>query len=216
MARQNSFKYKIDIEPLKQFGERLGSISESQIGQATVEALNTITEGLYELGRDRMIKNINLDDSYVKGKMELTKATVGNPTSSVRADGRDTVLGRFDAKPVTASTVSPAGKLKGNPRLGIPAGRKQAGVTVRVQRDQVNSDFVPRGFLLPLRAGNVDGGNGLGVFARSRDGTLKHRYGPSPYQLFRKQIPDLLNEADEAFEIEATDRVGELLRKALE
>jgi hypothetical protein len=215
VARQTTFKYKIDTTPLLQLGERLGLISDKQLAEVTVAALNTVTEGLYELGRDRMIKNINLEDSYVKGKMSLEKATAGRPTSTIQAASRDTVLGRFDARPVTAPTVTSSTGLKGNQRLGIQPGRKQAGVALRVKRDQVNVDFVPRGFLLPLRAGKVEGGNGWGVFARSKNGKLKHRYGPSPYQLFRHQIPGLSDEADESFEIDVLDRVDDLIRKAL-
>jgi hypothetical protein len=46
-------------------------------------------------------------------------------------------------------------------------------------------------FAQPLRAGNVDGGNGLGVFVRSRYGELRHTYGPQVYQMFRTQIDNI-------------------------
>ena len=43
-----------------------------------------------------------------------------------------------------------------------------------------------KAFLLPLRAGTVAGGNGMGIFVRLPSGELKHLYGPSPDQVFRR------------------------------
>ena len=37
-----------------------------------------------------------------------------------------------------------------------------------------------------LRAGTVAGGNGMGIFVRLPGGEIKHLYGPSPDQIFRR------------------------------
>lgn len=216
-AGKRSFNIEFDVGALLNMGARLGEIDAQSLSAETVEALNAVTENIYDVGRSRMIRNINLTDEYLKRKMELKTATPADPKASITAVGRPTVLGRFDSKPVVADAVSPRHKLKGNAALGIPVGKKQAGVSLRVKRSEVNVDFVPRGFLLPLRAGNVDGGNGFGVFARGRGyrAKAKHRTGPSPYQLFKVQIPKLIDEAGDAFEIEVVDRVNQLIDKAL-
>lgn len=56
---------------------------------------------------------------------------------------------------------------------------------------------MPGAFLIPMRAGTEAGGNGKGVFIRTGKGRgdIKHLYGPSPDQLFRRyreeNLPDI-------------------------
>ena len=127
---------------------------------------------------------------------------------------RRAIARQIAARPAIVPNVHPGGK--GNRALGIPAGQKQRGVTVEVIRGQRNAGFVPGGFLLPLRRGNQDGGNGFGVFARTKGGQLRHRYGPSVYQLFAYQADRILADVADDLENTLVEQVDAALQKALE
>lgn len=216
MARD--YALKIDATQVVKLGERLAQASGEEIGLASVTALNEVVDRTYELARDKMIAGINLTDDYLRRRMTLQHATPGKPVASITASGArnaTTVLGRYDAKPVIV--VNNKGRPgKGNKALGIPPGQKQAGVTVEVTRGQISDGFVPRGFLLPLNRGTETGGNGMGVFARSRDGKLRHRYGPSVYQLFAYQVERIVNDVADDLEDTLAEQVDLALQKAIE
>ena len=216
MARD--YALKIDAAQVVKLGERLAQVSGEEIGRASVTALNEVVDRTYELARDKMIAGINLTDDYLRRRMTLQHATPGKPVASITASGArnaTTVLGRYDAKPViVANNKGRPGK--GNKALGIPPGQKQAGVTVEVTRGQISDGFVPRGFLLPLNRGTEAGGNGMGVFARTKDGKLRHRYGPSVYQLFAYQVERIVNEVTDDLEDTLAEQVDLALQKAIE
>lgn len=216
MARD--YALKIDAAQVVKLGERLAQVSGEEIGRASVTALNEVVDRTYELARDKMIAGINLTDDYLRRRMTLQHATPGKPVASITASGArnaTTVLGRYDAKPViVANNKGRSGK--GNKALGIPPGQKQAGVTVEVTRGNVSDGFVPRGFLLPLNRGTEAGGNGMGVFARTKDGKLRHRYGPSVYQLFAYQVERIVNDVTDDLEDTLAEQVDLALQKAIE
>lgn len=216
MARD--YALKIDAAQVVKLGERLAQVSGEEIGRASVTALNEVVDRTYELARDKMIAGINLSDDYLRRRMTLQHATPGKPVASITASGArnaTTVLGRYDAKPViVANNKGRPGK--GNKALGIPPGQKQAGVTVEVTRGNVSDGFVPRGFLLPLNRGTEAGGNGMGVFARTKDGKLRHRYGPSVYQLFAYQVERIVNDVADDLEDTLAEQVDLALQKAIE
>ena len=216
MARD--YALKIDASQVVKLGERLAQVSGEEIGRASVTALNEVVDRTYELARDKMIAGINLSDDYLRRRMTLQHATPGKPVASITASGArnaTTVLGRYDAKPViVANNKGRPGK--GNKALGIPPGQKQAGVTVEVTRGNVSDGFVPRGFLLPLNRGTEAGGNGMGVFARTKDGKLRHRYGPSVYQLFAYQVERIVNDVTDDLEDTLAEQVDLALQKAIE
>lgn len=216
MARD--YALKIDASQVVKLGERLAQANGEEIGRASVTALNEVVDRTYELARDKMIAGINLTDDYLRRRMTLQHATPGKPVASITASGArnaTTVLGRYDAKPVIV--VNNKGRPgKGNKALGIPPGQKQAGVTVEVTRGNVSDGFVPRGFLLPLNRGTEAGGNGMGVFARTKDGKLRHRYGPSVYQLFAYQVERIVNDVTDDLEDTLAEQVDLALQKAIE
>ena len=212
MTKARTLALKIDTRELDTLRDRLGEMTGEEIGRATVTALNGVVDRAYELARERMIAGINLSDDYLRRRMRVEHATKGKPVASITASGARndmTVLGRFDAKPraVPTKTQRPPGPR----RVPVQPGQKQAGVTVSVTRG--NEDFIERGFMLPLRRGTQAGGNGYGVFARSRDGTLKHRYGPSVYQLFAYQVQTVSYAAEEDLEETLIEQVTEVLQK---
>jgi hypothetical protein len=210
---------KLDVKPLEQLADALGRIDGNDLANANVDALNVVVDKTYDLARERMIRDINLTDQYVQSKMRVDRASRGDPRASITAFGgaaNNTPLGRYDAQPVLVPRKDARRSSQQGPnRIGLPAGMKQAGVTVAVKRGSDNSGFVPRGFLLPLRRGNRAGGNGLGVFARDRQGKLKHFYGPSPYQLFAYQVDRIEGDVTELLEDELTNYVTNAIQKAL-
>lgn len=212
MAR--NFDLRIDATQVEALAQRLARADGEDVGRASVAALNEVVDRTFDLSRERMIAGINLDDPYLRRRMSVRHATRGKPEAEITARGDSTSLGRFDARPVIVPNVRKGGK--GNKALGIPAGEKQRGVTVEVIRGQRNSGFVPGGFLLPLRRGNQDGGNGFGVFARTKGGALRHRYGPSIYQLFAYQADRILEDVADDLENTLIQQVDDALQKALE
>lgn len=216
MAR--NYALKIDATQVQKLGERLAQASGEEIGQASVTALNDVLDRTYDLARDKMIAGINLEDQYLRRRMSVSHATPAKPVASITASGARnavTVLGRYDAKPVIV-TNNKGRPGKGNKRLAIPSGQKQGGVTVEVTRGNVSDGFVPRGFLLTLNRGTEAGGNGMGVFARTKDGKLRHRYGPSVYQLFAYQVEHILNDVTDDLEDTLAKQVELAMQKAIE
>lgn len=219
MARRD-FSINIDVTALAGFADRLGTLSVEQIADGGVQALNDVVDATYDVARERMNAGINLSDDYLRRKMRVDHATRGKPEASITAFGssegrkqNNTVLGRFDPKVVTVAaseSKSWAGRIP-----GVAKGSKQAGVTIEVVRGSRSSRFVPRGFLLPLKRGKEAGGNGFGVFARRKNGDIKHRYGPSVYQLFAFQAVRIEDEVGEALGQELVDQINEVLLKAL-
>lgn len=215
MSNTRTLALNIDTRQVEAFRDRLAEMSGEEIGRASVTALNEVVDRAYELSRERMIAGINLSDEYLRRRMRVEHATKGKPVASITASGARndmTVLGRFDAKPraVPTKTQRPAGPR----RVPVQPGQKQAGVTVSVTKG--NADFIERGFMLPLKRGTEAGGNGFGVFARSRDGTLKHRYGPSVYQLFAYQAQTVSYAAEEDLAETLIEQGTEVLQKAIE
>lgn len=213
MAR--NYALKIDATKVESLAARLGRVTGEEFAVATTDSLNEVVDRTYDLARDRMIAGINLDDAYLRRRMTVRHATRNRPEASITANGSsNTPLARYNAQPVIAPATSKG--VRGNPRLGLPAGQKQAGVTVEVIRGQRNDGFVPGGFLLPLRRGAEVGGNGMGVFARTRNGELRHRYGPSVYQLFAYQAERIVEEVTDDLEDTLVERVNKAMEKALD
>lgn len=215
MARVGSF-IKFDTSDVARLGQTLGDITGAGLAVATVTALNAVVDRTYDLSRDRITTGINLSDDYLRRRMSVERATASKPVASITASGARndmTVLGRFNARPNVVPNRAP-GKRKGFGALGIQPGSKQQGVTVEVRRGADAS--VDRGFLLPLNKGTESGGNGFGVFARTKDGRLRHRYGPSVYQLFSYQIPRITDEVADDLEETLLAQVDEQMQRAFE
>lgn len=157
---------------------------------AGAAAANEVAEQVeIEAARD-ITQELNLPASYIRAKFLTRKAKRLGDIAIVAARKRPTRLARYAAEQITA----PAPRAKGDTMRGIPAGRKQAGITVKVKRAGGRSKPIRDAFFLPLRAGKVDGGNGMGVFTRFGN-KIEQEYGPSPDQLFRawvaKHRPDI-------------------------
>lgn len=178
------------IESIVKAAKRLRTVPEAS-ARAACRAVNTVAARVTTMAKRDIAAQINLPQSYVAQQMRTKPATAAMPAAEVRMRLRAVRLARFSA----AQISKPAKRAKGDARRGIGAGRKQAGVAVKVARTG-GRKTMPGAFLLPLRAGNTAGGNGMGVFIREGQSRgMKHLYGPSPDQLFRRwraeALPDI-------------------------
>ena len=195
MAR--SYRIALDVDLLEGISKRLEAVTPERLSAAVVTSINAVTERTFEFSRERMIAGINLSDSYLRRRMSVDQATRSRPEGTITASGAKTditILGRYGAQAVIGKDRSRKGK--GNKALGIAPGYKQEGVTVSVTTGS-QKNFAT-GFLLPLRKGDIAGGNGFGVFTRSKGSKrIQNRLGPSVYQLFAANLDAASYEAEE-------------------
>lgn len=152
MARQRIFDVKIDVAQIEALKDRLGQIDPSELGKALVETLNEVTEQTYDLSRKHILSSVNLDDPYIRSRIEVKPATSVSPKAEIVATGEGkmtTGLGHYGPYQLrqgvnwTNSRIQAMGKKigpwpnwelrEGDSGRGISAGEKQAGVTVSVK-----------------------------------------------------------------------------------
>lgn len=168
--------------------------------RAGYRAVNAVAAKVATQARRDIAGQVNLPQSYIADQMHTSKASPTNPVATIRMRMRAVRLARFAATQITKASP----RAKGDARRGIGKGRKQAGVAVKVARQGARKTMAGA-FLIPLRVGKADGGNGMGVFLRTgkdRD-AIEHKYGPSPDQLFRRwrieAAPDIKRMLAEAY-----------------
>lgn len=202
------------FDQLKRVAANLRAAPEAA-ERAAYRAVNTVVRKVSTQARRDIAAQINLPQSYIEDKTQLTLATSKKAIAYIRMRMTAVRLARFDAKQITRVAKNPV-RTKGDALRAIPAGRAQAGVSVRVSRTG-GRKTLQGAFLLPLRAGKVDGGNGFGIFVRGGSsaetnaldmgfsarrtpgrsgpihstrrravGNMRHLYGPSPDQLFKR------------------------------
>ena len=208
---------RIDMAQVEALTGKIGKLEPAELGSNLVSAINEVADRAYDFARKRMTDSVNLTDDYVRRKMVVQAATAQRPEARITASGARedmTVLGRYDAKMILAprKTTNRARPTTGGLRL--PSGMRQNGVEVKVRKTGGDSE-IEYGFLQPLRAGKTDGGNGLGVFARSKSGVKRHRYGPAVYQLFRTQMPNITDDVGEDLQRTVGDAAEANLREIL-
>lgn len=208
---------RIDMAQVEALTGKIGKLEPAELGSNLVSAINEVADRAYDFARKRMTDSVNLTDDYVRRKMVVQAATAQRPEARITASGARedmTVLGRYDAKMILAprKTTNRARPTTGG--LRIPSGMRQNGVEVKVRKTGGDSE-IEYGFLQPLRAGKTDGGNGLGVFARSKSGVKRHRYGPAVYQLFRTQMPNIKDDVGEDLQRTVGDAAEANLREIL-
>ncbi|MBS0357535.1 MAG: phage tail protein [Proteobacteria bacterium] len=205
------------IEKLAKLAAKVRSVPA--VGErAMYRALNQTGAKVRTLAIREVTSELNLKTAYVRDKIWMLKAGPGRLQVDIIAERDDIRLTNYDARQVTA----PAVRAKGDSLRGIPGGRKQAGVSVRVGKGAPRKT-IKSAFLLPLRAGKTSGGNGLGVFVRGSDlgsvgkigsvtpttrggsrfnwkkGELKQLYGPAVYQVFLRFKKHVLGEQGDLF-----------------
>lgn len=201
----------VDISALERLANSLGSLDSASIGQAAMTAVNAVADETYDMVRPRMLQTINLPDAYLQERMVVKHATSPDTTvsASIIATGSKpmlTTLARYNALQLVTAAKSP--RARGNPARGIPAGMKAAGVSVEVTRG--SAKVMPGAFMMPLK----NGSGRMGVFTRD-GGKLKHRYGPSVYQMFNTIAGDILGPVGDTLADRVALEAEKLLEKAL-
>jgi hypothetical protein len=201
---------KVDTSQIDAVARRFG-LSAEQVPRVQYMAINRIAEKAQTRSRRMIVAQVNLPDAYVRARMWLTKASEGRPVAIISARRRATTLASYGAKQMTVA----AKRAKGDARRNIAAGRKQAGISVLVSR--ANGRKPMRGaFFMPLRAGKIAAGNGMGVFIREgANGEPVHLYGPSVDQVFSGVIDDIVPEIRVEFETEMTRLATLEIRKSI-
>lgn len=150
----------------------------AQSARAGLAAVNDVASTVMTAASRDISQRYNLPATYTREQFTQRPATTANPTAVIAARKRGTRLARFEANQITAA----AKRAKGDNSRGIAHGRKQAGISIKVKR-QGARQTLKHAFFLPLRAGKVDGGNGMGIFTHEGS-RLKHHYGISPSQAY--------------------------------
>jgi hypothetical protein len=208
----------VNVENVVGLSDRLSRLTGSEIAAITVPVLNEVATRTYDMARDRITTTINLSDDYLRKRFRVDKATERNPKAVITALGgkeNATPLGRYG--PVKMVLIPKKDKRnRGQGKLPLN-GMRQRAVTIEVTKGKPLSLLYA--FAQPLRAGNVDGGNGLGVFTRIKGKTGKkdytHRYGPQVYQMFRTQIgnieDDVLDDMEQSLLVAADNAIAKVL-----
>lgn len=181
-----AMSFKIDTSEVKQLVNFTGKF-EDAIARAEFRAVNKVAEKANTRSRREITTRVNLSATYVRDRMTLTKAILGRPTATIVGRGRATTLTSYGAKQLTSA----APKSRGSAALGIPAGRKAAGISVGVDprkgRRTMNGAFFVR----------FENGY-KGVFSRQANdngkgnwGGIWHKVGPSVDQTFSLVIRDI-------------------------
>lgn len=183
-----ALEVKLDLSQVQGVADALGKVGPAAINAGARRVVNQVVENTYETIRPRMIRTINLTDTYLKERMEVqyAKDSVGNNINAqIVASGSKpslTSLFRYGAEMLHQEVLHPH-RSKGDfsHQRKLSPGTKGAGAMVEVTRG--SPKVVERGFFMPLKGT----GGKVGLFKRMGKGekNYKHLYGPSVYQLFK-------------------------------
>lgn len=213
MARQTLVSLKLDTTELDDLVQRLGHLSNEDLGAAMVEAVNETTRATYELGRKTMLSGINLQDAYLLRRMQVDLATTSAPKATITAlggRGFTTGLSHYSVQQLTKPARSKLYRLKGYPKLGIPAGSKTDGVSVEVvggSRKRMGSVFAMTKF--------TDADGNFVLFSRDKLGKIKSKKGLSVYQLFSAAIPKIKDQTMDDLEKSVVKEAESAMMKVL-
>ena len=184
---KNQFSVTVSADEVLAQAKRLDGINGATIN-ALLTRVVTQAAGQFDVqARRAMNAGIALDDGYISSRMDLhDEAGIPRVTITTAGPGQSgqrglTILGHYSP---AVTYVAGKGPTKGDPKRGVPAGQRAAGVQVSVRRGQPK--VIPGAFTMTLLRG-TKAGDKTGVFIRE-GGKVKHLYGVSPYSLFRFQI----------------------------
>jgi hypothetical protein len=210
---RNLIEIKIDTSQIEALQSRLSEIDPAKLGETLVTTLNQVASETYDLARNSITAGINLQDGYIRDRIQLEKATRNRPVAEIVAPAEKklmTGLGHYGAMVLEQGTrwstedgIERRYKIgpwpyweprKGDPGRGFDEGEKARGVSVEVRR---GSRKEMRGvFTIPGKEHDDGspvlfigtGRPGKGVMDRKRKESrqgVEALYGPSVYQLFR-------------------------------
>lgn len=205
-----SIRFDVTFERLDEVVKNLDGTPE-KVTEIIAGRINAYADKAAEDVKRETVASINLKPSYVDDKVKVDlRASTSNLVAEVSAPKRSTLLSRFGAQQKAIANVwtkakyiekfgsqftrvrLPNGKSapwierKGDKLRGIQKGQKSHGISIRVAA-KGNTKRLSTAFFMPIRAGNIEGGNGLGVFRRPKaGGKPKALYGPSVDQIARR------------------------------
>jgi hypothetical protein len=222
---------KFDTTDLSDVVDKLQVLDSQTLREMRESTVEVVSLSVRNAAVAQTVKELNVTQEYVESRLERRpgKREVLLTRDLVVSEVRGTTLQRFgsgvrqETKPTNWSNtdimqltrkfgftggtiVGPRAQLPngvysriwtkriGDKSRGIPENEKAAGVSVDVNRKGMKR--IGTAFTMPLR-----NGNGIGVFQR-KGGNVKHLYGPSVYQVFRRYAQE--KEADIMAELQDT------------
>lgn len=196
-VRTNSFSIKIDNAPVDALAGRIEALANRALLRlSAVDAVNEVAARFDAAARKGMNAGINLSDAYIASKMAATRAVSAGRTvrAEIVARGDLTIMGHY-----------PVEQRRGT--NGV-RGRRASGVGVEITKGAAK--IVDKWFLMRLRNSGK-----MGVFYRPQGGKPVHKYGPSPYSLFRHQIDTRGDDLAADLAATVAGRAADAIQKAL-
>lgn len=183
---------KITTSGMRAAEQKLAAIAGAE-ARARMRAVNKVAAKARTEASVRIRAEVKLKASDINepGRFVVVKATLDNQEATLKASQKALNLATYGARQL-AQAVKNKARSKGNPKLGIPAGRKQAGLSVHVRR----RTKLGKAFFLP---------GTQAAFIRTDAGKndIKPIFGPSVAQVFGwikpKLATDIMPELRQAY-----------------
>ena len=211
----------LDTSQVDALAASLASIDDATLGRANLVAVNAVTTRAQRAAREKMDAGVNLPANYIDDRLTFEPATdARRPVATVTSPYKGTGLGRFSAVQVTQPVQVPK-RRRGDPGRSIPAGQKQAGLTVEVVRGQRKP--ISYAFVIPGIKSN-DGTpvvfENTGPGGKKNKGKLKALTGLSVFQLFRHALDDqaldaIADDLEATTVVTTTHEIERLIRQKL-
>jgi len=185
-----------DTTELLDVADRLQFLDQQTLSELRRSTVDVVSLSVRNKSINDTHRQLNLTKDYIEARIARDEARSNGNTARalIRSQVRGTTLQRFGTRQLTEPVnwsndrIREEGKKfgkwpgwtyrRGDESRGIPEDFKAAGIAVDVNRK--GEKRIASAFTMPLR-----NGNGYGVFRRE-GGALKHLYGPSVYQTFRR------------------------------
>ena len=185
-----------DTSELVEQADRIAMLDYTTLAEMRLDAVNVVSLTVREKSIDQTHAELNLSRDYIEARIARAEAKGATARARVTSEVSGATLQRFGAQQEVApvnwsnSRIKALGHefgkwpgwtyRKGDASRGIAEDKKAAGFTVDVNRKGAKT--ITSAFTMPLK-----NSNGTGVFRRE-GGEVKHLYGPSVYQVFRRYI----------------------------
>lgn len=185
-----------DTSELVEQADRIAMLDNTTLAEMRLDAVNVVSLTVREKSIDQTHAELNLSRDYIEARIARAEAKGATARARITSEVRGATLQRFGAQQEVApvnwsnSRIEALGHefgkwpgwtyRKGDASRGIAEDKKAAGVSVDVNRKGAKT--ITSAFTMPLK-----NSNGTGVFRRE-GGEVKHLYGPSVYQVFRRYI----------------------------
>lgn len=185
-----------DTSELVEQVDRIAMLDSTTLAEMRLDAVNVVSLTVREKSIDQTHAELNLSRDYIEARIARAEAKGATARARITSEVQGATLQRFGAQQEVApvnwsnSRIEALGhkfgkwpgwtRRTGDASRGIGEGDKAAGVSVDVNRKGAKT--ITSAFTMPLK-----NGNGVGVFRRE-GGKVKHLYGPSVYQVFRRYI----------------------------